>query len=265
MRTFLLLDGIQLGATDIAALLPHGEQVYEDLGEAAGLAGPVLIGSNDEIEHVAKHIEHATPGQFAIAHLQSDTGLEPLAAHLRAVRYFRPNSHEQFFLRYADTRVFMALMQVLEDAQKRSLFGPVFVWRLLDREGRPTSYVRPGGPSPSSAPLSLSRNQHLELLRMSRPDQLLVDICEDNPDLALVGTEAERHRWAREALEFVDSHRARSFAHRVAVGSVAVRTRGAALSDPRFAEALRVSLARPDGANQLHEWAPVENTGNGDE
>ena len=266
MRTYLLLDGIQLGATDIAAHLPGGKQVYKDLAEVAGLAGPVLIESHDEIERLVKHVEHATPRRFATAYLKSETGLESVAVHLRAVRYFRPNSsREQFFLRYADTRVFTALMKVLDGAQKRALFGPVSVWTVFDREGRSVGYLRPDGPLSSSAPLSLSNNQHLELLRMSRPDQLLADVIEDNPDLARVGSEAERHRWARKALEFVESHRARSFAYRLAVGAVAVRTRGEALSDPGFIEAFRASMTKQDGANQVHEWAPVQNIGDTNE
>jgi len=260
MRSYLLLDGIQLGSTDLASHLPTGEQVYRDFGEAAGLVGPILVESDDAVEAVATRVEQQAPRRFAIARLQSEAGRDHLASHLRHVRYFCPNSHEQFFLRYADTRVFINLMQILDNAQKQALFGPLSAWSVNDREGNPTHHVQPGVAS-LSAPLLLSNSQHLELLRLSRPDQLLADVIADDPELVLIGTEAERHGWARQALEFVETHRARSFPYRLAVGAAAVRTRGLALRDPGFAETLRAAVGHPDGAERLHAWNPLKSQG----
>ncbi|MFD0740115.1 DUF4123 domain-containing protein [Lysobacter koreensis] len=257
MTHYLLFDGIQIMSTALTPTLKAMAtfRIYDDLGEEAADVGPILVESDVAVEAWVADPEPRAPLSYAISRLQSDAPLESLGLHLRAIRYLHLTSYEQHFLRYADTRVLTSLMQVLSRPQKQGLLGPIQRWTIKDRMGNNVHHEKSQSES-VELPLKLTSAQQLELLRLSRPDQLLAEVIADDSALAEIGSDAERHAWAREALEFLEVHRARSFPYRLAVGSTAVRTSGRALQDPGFARAVVTSLETGVGAESLFTWSP---------
>lgn len=258
MATFLLVDGAQLAADQgLAARLSrlHCEHVYADLGDPAARMGPVLTVADHDLTLEAIQWECGPPRRHAIASLDCNVGLAQLARHLRSVRYVHLQERRRHFLRYADTRTMQHVMQVLTPAQIAGLFGPITTWQVRDRNDASLVFKKPSvGAAPQ--PLRLSPSQGRNLLDLSRPDQLLADVVEDDPALATVGREGQRHAWMAGAWRFLEDHRWRAHSIRLAVGHVVLRTSGAALNDAGFLRTVELAADRGD-AEMIYSWSPA--------
>lgn len=258
LKRYYLLDGIQLRADEheqferLAAI-----RVYADLGETAARTGPILLEHDTVSASLVAAIDEGRPRRYAVAELLSRASLTALGRHLLASRYLQLNEYSQHFLRYADTRVFSALVQVLTAAQLSMLFGPVENWRYLDRAGQTTAQPRPPVPS-ASGTIRLDQAQQRQLFRLAAPDQLLAEVLADEPELADRGSESELHFWTASSLEFLEQQRMRSFPLRLAVATVAVRTRGQALDDAAFVALVVHSFSRGTDVDALYDWNPTE-------
>lgn len=256
MATFLLVDGAQL-ATDqwLAARLSrrHCEYVYADLGDPADRMGPVLTLADHDLTIEATQWECGPPRRHAIASLDCNLDLADLATHLRSVRYVHLQQRRRHFLRYADTRTMQHVMQVLTPAQIAGLFGPVNTWQLRDRNDASLVFEKPSVGA-ALQPLRLSPSQVQMLLDLSRPDQLLADVLEDDPALATAGSEGQRHAWMAGAWRFLEGHRWRAHSIRLAVGHVVLRTSGAALNDAGFLRTVELAADRGD-PEMIYNWS----------
>lgn len=259
MGTFLLVDGAQLAAGQGLAARLSGrpcEHVYADLGDSAGRMGPVLTVADQDLMDEASEWECAPPRRHAIASLDCDIGLAELARHLRSVRYVHLQERRRHFLRYADTRTMQHLIQVLTAEQLSGLFGPISTWQLRGRNDVTLVFEKPSAKA-SPQPLRLSPSQGQKLLDLSRPDQLLADVLEDDPTLATIGSDGQRHAWMAGAWRFLEDHRWRAHFTRLAVGHVVLRTSGAALNDAGFLRAVESAVDRGD-AEMIYSWSPPQ-------
>lgn len=258
MGTFLLVDGAQLAADeDFAKHLSDRrcEHVYADLGDPAGRMGPIVTVADQSLMCEAADWESGPPRRHAIACLDSSVGLTELGMHLRSVRYVHLHERRQHFLRYADTRTMQGLMQVLTPAQSAGLFGPVSTWQLRDRDGAKVVFEKPAV-APAPQRLRLSSAQGQRLLDISRPDQLLADVLEDEPAFAEIGNEGQRHAWMAQAWQLLEENRWRAHSTRLAVAHTALRTSGAALNDDGFLHVLR-SAAEWGETEVIYSWSPA--------
>lgn len=259
MSDFLLLDGAQLeakGGTEEILGDRSCRRIYDPLGEAAARMGPVMAEADAELLDAAVAWEMRRPRSHAISRIEATVGSVQLARHFWSVRHVRLTEHRQHFLRYADARVLENLMQVLTPGQIAHVFGPIQRWEILGRDGGRIVLVHPGVPSAQGGALRLSEGQGRELLRLSRPDQLLADVLEDEPALIEKGGAAQLHVWAQQALRFLEELRIWSPPLQLAVGNAALRTSGAALGDPSFGDAVRTAAERGDMA-PLYTWKPA--------
>lgn len=258
MIQYLLFDGVQCPA-DIHAQLERSAavRIYEDLGAEAARVGPILAVSDTSLRNAALGVALGNPRRHALSELHSLASLATVAQHLLAVRYMHLNEHSQHFVRYADSRCLVALMEVLSNEQKATLFGPIEQWDSWDRAGDPISYRRPGAAA-STGSLRLSTTQQRALFKLTAPDQLLAEVLADEPALAGHGSDYQRHAWVVAAMKLLEHHRMRAFPWQLAVANAAVRSYGKALDDRGFGEILEDAFARDD-VDALYDWAsPLE-------
>lgn len=257
MGRYYLFDGVQLHDDEHAQLegVP-AIRIYADLGETAALTGPILV-ERDAIEpSLVAALHDTSKPRHALAELTSSASLPSLGRHLVVMRYLHLDEYSQHFLRYADTRAFSVLVQVLSAAQLSALFGPIEQWSYRDRAGQPYVLRKPDTP-PGQTPLRLDQAQQRRLFRLAAPDQLLAEVLADEPGLVERGSDSQRHGWVADALEFLEQRRMRSFPWRLAVANAAVRSRGKALVNEAFAAKVEsdfVSGASPDG---LYSWNDI--------
>lgn len=259
MNHYYLFDGVQLRNDEHTQLEgASAVRVYADLGETAARTGPILVDHGAVEPSLVAALNDARKPRHALAELTSFASLESLGRHLVAMRYLHLNEYSQHFLRYADTRAFSMLVQVLAAAQLSALLGPVEQWSYRDRGGRPRVLQRPDA-APGQPPVHLDQAQQRQLFRLAAPDQLLAEVLADQPDLAEHGNDSQRHGWVAGALEFLELRRMRSFPWRLAVANAAVRSLGKALDDPSFADLMDQTFSRGGAADALYTWeSPME-------
>ncbi|GAA3927230.1 DUF4123 domain-containing protein [Luteimonas lutimaris] len=258
MPDFLFLDGAQLETKGGAAEILGDRscrRIYDPLGEAAARMGPVIAEADTELLDAAVAWEMRPPRSHAVSRVEASVGLSQLALHFWSIRHVQLTEHRQHFLRYVDTRVLENLMRVLTPRQVAQVFGPVKRWEIRGRDGGRIVLEHPGVPSAQGA-LRLSEGQGRELLRLSRPDQLLADVIEDEPALIEKGDAAQLHVWAQQALRFLEELRMWSPPLQLAVGTAALRTSGAALGDSSFGDVVRTAAERGD-MEPLYAWKPA--------
>lgn len=259
MGHYYLFDGVQLRDEEHARLEgAPAVRIYADLGETAARTGPILV-DRDAIEpSLVATLHDASKPRHALAELTSSASLASLGRHLVVTRYLHLDEYSQHFLRYADTRAFSVLVQVLSAAQLSALFGPIEQWSYRDRAGQPCVLRRPDTP-PGQTPLRLDQAQQRQLFRLAAPDQLLAEVLADESTLAELGNGSQRHGWVAGALEFLEQRKMRAFPWRLAVAHAAVRSRGKALQDPSFAELVDHTFSRGGEADALYTWeTPME-------
>lgn len=261
MPHFLLLDGAQLetkgGFAEILADRAS-RKIYDPLGEAAARMGPVVVEADPALLDAATAWELMLPRSHAVSRLDASVGLAQLAGHFWSIRHVRLSGHRQHFLRYADSRVLENLVQVLTPRQLARVFGPIGRWETRGRDGGRIAFERPDA-APAQGSLRLSEGQGRTLLRLSRPDQLLADVLEDEPTLASSADAAQRHAWAQQALQLLEELHLWSPPLQLAVGNVALRTAGMALRQQSLREAVRVAAQRDD-MEPLYAWNPASDT-----
>lgn len=259
MGHYYLFDGVQLRDDEHAQLEDVSAiRVYADLGETATRTGPILIEHDSAKPPLLAALHDGRKPRHAIAELTSPASLASLGRHLVAVRYLHLDEYSQHFLRYADTRAFSLLVQVLRVAQLSALFGPIEQWSYRDRAGQPCLLRRPDA-LPGQTPLRLDQAQQRQLFRLAAPDQMLAEVFADEPALAERGDDSQRHGWVAGALGFLERRRMRSFPWRLAVAHAAVRSRGKALDDPSFADLVDQTFSRGGEADALYTWeSPME-------
>lgn len=252
MNHYYLFDGVQLRDDEHAQLESVlAVRVYADLGETAARTGPILV-EHDSVKPLLLAALNDKP-RHAVAELTSPVSLAALGRHLIAMRYLHLDEYSQHFLRYADTRAFSMLVQVLSVAQLSAMFGPIEQWSYRDRAGQPCLRRRPDAP-PGQTPLRLDQAQQRKLFRLAAPDQLLAEVLADEPGLAEHGSDSQRHSWVASALDFLEQRRMRSFPWRLAVAHAAVRSRGKALDNPSFVDLVDETFSRGGETDALYNW-----------
>ncbi|MGY1426568.1 DUF4123 domain-containing protein [Lysobacter sp. A289] len=259
MSHYYLFDGVQLRDEEHTQLEgAPAVRVYADLGETAARTGPMLVEHDATDPSLVAALNDARKPRHALAELTSPASLESLGRHLVAMRYLHLNEYSQHFLRYADTRAFSMVVQVLSAAQLSALFGPVEQWSHRDRSGRSRVLQRPDV-APGQTPLHLDQAQQRQLFRLAAPDQLLAEVLADEPALTERGDDSQRHGWVAGALDFLEQRRMRSFPWRLAVANAAVRSSGKALDDPSFADLVDQTFSRGGDTDALYNWeSPME-------
>lgn len=260
MSHYYLFDGVQLHDDEHTQLeAVSAVRIYADLGETAARTGPMLVEHGAIEPSLVAALNDARKPRHALAKLTSPASLESLGRHLVAMRYLHLNEYSQHFLRYADTRAFSILVQVLSAVQLSALFGPVEHWSYRDRSGRPRVLQSPPDVAPGQAPLHLDQAQQRQLFRLAAPDQLLAEVLADEPALTERGDDSRRHGWVSGALNFLEQRRMRSFPWRLAVANAAVRSSGKALDDPSFSDLVDQTFSRGGDTDALYNWeSPME-------
>lgn len=105
--------------------------------------------------------------------LASPLTLDELARRLTTRLEAKLPDSVNVMLRYFDTRVFAALMNVLDDAQKTEFLSPASQWWYLDRRGALQTIAAPFAPHDTFvSPLILNTIQQNRLIDASEPDQI---------------------------------------------------------------------------------------------
>lgn len=105
--------------------------------------------------------------------LASPLMLDELTPRLTARLDAKLPDNVNVMLRYFDTRVFAALISVLDDAQKTEFLSPASQWWYMDRRGALQTIAATFALQDTFvAPLKLNSNQQNSLIDASEPDQI---------------------------------------------------------------------------------------------
>lgn len=136
-------------------------------------------------------------GTYTSSMLMLSTPLDLQALHgrLAARLCARVSEKMDVLLRFFDPRVFEALVEVLDEAQRKRFLGPADGWWYPDRSGelasRPAAYVA----DEDGEPLELSAAQEFALLDASEIDQVAAQLQSLLPDVYIRMTPSERVRF----------------------------------------------------------------------
>lgn len=258
-RTHLLVDGaIARGSPllDRIRATPSAVALYGDLGEQAANVGPWLL-SDTTMSSLG--LENANPPlRHGVSELVSDQPGTLIAAHLTGLRHLQTADGQQFFLRIADMRAWSALRTALSPSQLRAAFGPISVWRFLDRYGA-LRLLRPTPEAPlrdTVLPLSLDNTQLGRLMDAMLPLQLcaaLEDLQE--PDLRPDQLPEQFRRIEDHAVPFLRAQRIEAWRLQRSITRHIVRHGEQILSEGEFQQALR-EVREQANFDHFDDWHP---------
>lgn len=117
--------------------------------------------------------------------LNSELAPPALAAQLSRWHTVQLEDGETLVLRWYDTRVQSALMEILDESQRLAFFHSTVRWAFCDRFGQwqmPTLASTPKSPELADAPIELSRAQFSALMEACQPDVVLHHLMKVIPD-----------------------------------------------------------------------------------
>jgi len=260
--TCLLMDAAIWNAHprfDDLVRTPQANALYGDLPspEAARL-GPWLLDA-EAAEAILADDEDAPglPWRYGVSRLTTEGNLASLVQHLEGQRSLGMADGQRYYLRFADTRALATLERVLTPAQVLQLKGPVTTWRYTDRFGQASEF---GAGVPAQAGrqdmLVLADEQAAQLLELQLAGTLADDIEAASGGELAPHLDAEDYRHVEACAAFVLEHGIDPFEVQRHLATVAVKTGGKLLSEPRFLE--EVQTLRPSGRwQELMRWRAV--------
>lgn len=152
-------------------------------------AGPHLVPAPiepDDQRSWLRDILAACEGRPMLSILASALPAPALRMHLRPYLIARTPDGMEWPVRWGDSRVLPALLEVLDAPQREHLLSPLQQWWSVSRDGTLTSWR--GGASPSPAPaafdrLPVSDAEFGRLVDLAEADAVLADIHDTQPDL----------------------------------------------------------------------------------
>lgn len=189
-QQFLLFDGGLLQKN--SDLLNHTKQLaifsaYQQYGEEAKWLGPLVIPSNPISQQLLADLEKAgTPLSYSFARLSVKDCFtaEQLFNHLTNIHTLTLESGKEFYLRYADARVFNSLYKLLNPRQINQLFGGIAKWEVPDRELNLQQYAPSNqnalNQRQSNEGLKLNRAQFTLLNKLGEPDLIIATLHEQS-------------------------------------------------------------------------------------
>ncbi len=210
-NTYHLLDACALLPAELE-LLQRGEHVAWIYGhvkdDTARFAGPVLACADKQVDAIVERLMADDASQWALTSLISHASFSDLVRHMSSLRYLRAPDGQKFYLRFADSRCLASLWQVLTERQRLRLLGPIATWRYTNRRGLNESLdVRLGEMqrefSHVGGDLRLNDQQFDELLHLSWPDQLLLAVGDQAPELLLQRPSWQRHAIAKRVCDWL--------------------------------------------------------------
>lgn len=210
-RTYHLLDACALLPAE-HELLQRTERVAWIYGhlqdDQAKFAGPVLLCADTRVEAICDRLAADETTQWALTSLSSAASFSDLVRHLSSLRYVRAPDGQKFYLRFADSRCLTSLWHVLTERQRARLLGPIVSWQYMNRHGlgeslhsKPSDVQREG--PHVDGDLRLNEPQFEELLHLSWPDQLLLAVGDQAPDLLRQRPLWQRHEIATRVCDWL--------------------------------------------------------------
>lgn len=147
-----------------------------NLPEIAPLLLPYPHGDGQD-ESAARHmIDKLAADKPAVSHIQCDLGLAALAAHLRGFHLVGIPGRREMIVRWYDTRVLPAWLEVLDPGQRAAFLTGVASWRYYDRFGDAKDVQLVPGDSTGvdvPRPFVLAESQYAALLKSSEADAVI--------------------------------------------------------------------------------------------
>ena len=258
-RAHLLLDGALLQSVPefSSSLLDCASHyIYQRYGEDAARHGPILLEPSMKAEILVTQLLESNAVGFASSKLIVDEGVSSthLAQHLFDQHIVQTKTGRQYFLRYADNRVWENLWHVLTPLQLRQLMGPVRSWQVEDRSGAAKVRQRPDEALSNPTRIILDHAQQKMMRHLQEPDDLLAELAEIEPGVLAVQAERQTN-WdcARQLCLLLRENHILSHPIRIKAGLLAFKTGGAALHDERYLGSLKAA-ATQQSPRPLDDW-----------
>jgi len=210
LSTYWLIDAGGLTDDERRAIdaLESGYWVYAQAGlpEAKHL-GPVLLQDTPQVADVAQQVLQDLDRCWAVAQWHSAADWRALTQHAHHLKHLKTADQQRFFMRFADSRCWLALWPVLTTRQQAQCMGVLASWVCHGRDGQTITLSHAHEPKwMSSQPLVLTDPQLASLLEACWPDQLLADTLAQHPDLAAERSGAQRHAVAVKVCQWLRAH-----------------------------------------------------------
>lgn len=188
IQTVWLLDGAALTDEEMNMLCRQAQHhfVYDHLDHTDHRRmGPLLIAECADVLEIIATLKGDPVRAWSVSKWTSPMPWEELVQHARELRYIRTADGQRFYLRFADSRSFASVWDVLTERQQSRIMAPLSSWEYSDRKGKAVKLAHTAAMPFESIPVSLSLNQKQLnlLLDLIWPDQLLAGWLEDNPTL----------------------------------------------------------------------------------
>ena len=173
------------------------EPIYPDHALAVS---PLLVDLDaayeaGDIDRVMSYVNARKPA-LHVSIIETESGLEQIAQHLRRFIFIVSPDDKQFTLRYADCTVLAPLSVALTTAQWATMKGPISRWGVHDRSGTLTSLPPTEPVAYAPTPFCLNHEQLAALDEASEPDHGIAKVKMMGHGLPLPGNTAEQHAWA---------------------------------------------------------------------